>query len=111
MLCQNTCCQYFYSMVFSLLDNDPPTLSTTTTTPVEGTNVTLTCTPKTTDQLDGYTWYKDNQKISGATGSTYLIPNQNRADDGKYSCSVTTKDLGSSQNSSSVTIGFKCKLN
>ena len=94
----------------SISDNDSPVLSTASTSPVEGTNVTLTCSAQTTDDLDGYNWYEDNKKISGASVKTYILPNKNRADDGIYSCSVTTKNLGTSQNSNNLTINFKCEL-
>ena len=90
-------------------DNDAPVLTTTDMSPVEGVNVTLTCTAITTDVIQSYTWYKNNVKIANAAATTYLLPNKNRTDDGKYSCSVTTAALGPSVNSSSITIGFKCK--
>ena len=98
--------------IFCFSDNYAPNLSTTSTSPVEGTNATLSCAAVTSagEDLDGYNWYKNNVQISGATAATYVLPNKNRADDGKYSCAVTTKDLGPSQRSNNITIAFKCEL-
>ena len=69
----------------------------------------MTCTAFTSDAIESYTWYKNTVKIANATSTTFLLPNKNRTDDGSYSCSVTTAVLGPSVNSSSITIGFKCK--
>ena len=94
---------------FPPADNDAPVLTTTDKSPVEGANVTMTCTAFTTDVIESYTWYKNTVKIANATSTTYLLPNKNRTDDGSYSCTMTTAVLGPSVNSSSITIGFKCK--
>ena len=99
---------FFHSILFHT-DNDAPVLETTEMSPVEGANVTMTCTAFTSDAIESYTWYKNTVKIANATSTTFLLPNKNRTDDGSYSCSVTTAVLGPSVNSSSITIGFKCK--
>ena len=92
-----------------LLDNDKPTLTTTTSSPLEGSSVTLTFTAVTTDNYEFHTWYKNNIEIADARTSTYTLPNKTRVDDGSYTCTVATKTIGASPKSDNITIRYLCK--
>ena len=100
----------FNIFLLSVIDNDKPTLTTTTGSPLEGGSVTLTCTAATSDEIDSHTWYKNNIQIAGATTNSYRLPNETRVDDGNYTCTVTTKSVGESFKSDNITIRYLCKL-
>ncbi len=67
----------------------------------EGDTLTLTVAATTTGNSPlSYQWQKDGADISGATAATYTKANVTEADDGTYSCVV------SSSTASSVSSGF-----
>ena len=85
-------------------------MTTSEDQPVEGmSNVTLTCLAKTSDIVSGYVWYKDNIQIMNATNMTFSLPNNDRNDEGHYSCEVITYKAPRSPRSENVTKNFLCK--
>ena len=92
------------------LDNDEPVMTASENQPVEEvTNVTLTCSDRTSDNVTGYLWYKNGVLIGESTNMKLSLPNNTRADDGQYSCEVNTNKVPKSSMSNTITINFLCK--
>ena len=92
------------------LDNDKPVMTASESQPVEEvTNVTLTCSDRTSDNVTGYLWYKNGFLIGESTNMKLSLPNNTRADDGQYSCEVNTNKVPKSSMSNMITINFLCK--
>ena len=92
------------------LDNDEPVMTASENQPVEEvTNVTLTCSDRTSDNVTGYLWYKNGVLIGESTNMKLSLPNNTRADDGQYSCEVKTNKVPKSSMSNTITINFLCK--
>ena len=103
--------QSYQWILFCYLDNDQPVLTPSVASPVEGIhNVTFTCSPRTSDNVTGYLFYKNNVLISNITNSHYSLPHNSRADDGSYSCEVTTNKAPTSPKAHQVAVMFLCKL-
>ena len=86
-------------------------VTTSKDSPVEGVDiVTLTCSPRTSDNVTGYVWYRNNVQIPSATNMTYALLNNTRVDDGDYSCEVTTYKAPRSPKSDNLTVIFSCKM-
>lgn len=85
------------------VDDIVPTVSlstnpSTTAIAYSKDNVIITCTAVDKETgIKGYQWYKDTQKISGATKNTYTATEK-----GTYKCVVT--DNANNENSASVTV-------
>ena len=89
--------------------NDKPKIIASKVKPIEGTdNVKLTCQKATTGQVTSVTWYKNNNKITGARSELYVTGN-NRSNAGNYSCSITIRNSITSQISDNIGIIFICK--
>ena len=98
-------------ITFDHLDNDKPVLTTSVVSPVEGThNVTLSCTAMTSDNVTGYVFYRNNVQISVRTSKSYTLPNNNRTDDGNFTCEITTSKAPRSPKADPVAVMFLCKL-
>ena len=102
---------FFY--YFFCSDNDTPTLSASTNSPLEDVNsVTLTCTADvhSSDTVSSYEWFKDGSstKVSGETSSTFDIGNK-RSADGSYTCKAVSSISGTSGDSNSETITYYCE--
>ena len=98
-------------IIFLLLDNDKPSVTTPDLTPVENTSTTttLTCNPTTTDSITGYEWYKGTNKIANAAASTYDLSDNGRQNSGSYQCKVVSSNVGTSVLSDATTLTFLCK--
>jgi len=68
---------------------------------MRGDKLTLSVSVKGTP--NSYQWYKDSQKIDGATSATYEIKNIQLEDAGNYSCKVTDIE-GNNSKSDAVTV-------
>ena len=102
---------FFY--YFFCSDNDKPSLSASSNSPVEGGSpVTLTCTASVSsgESVSTFEWYKSGSstKISGQSSSTYDIGSQ-RSADGSYTCKVVAANSGTSVDSDSETIAYYCE--
>ena len=65
-----------FFITFYYLDNDKPVLTTSVVSPVEGIhNVTLTCTATTSDNVTGYTYFRNNVQISVRSSNSYTLSN------------------------------------
>ena len=103
--------QSYQWILFCYLDNDQPVLTPSVASPVEGIhNVTFTCSPRTSDNVTGYLFYKNNVLIYNTTNSHYSLPNNSRIDDGSYTCEVTTNKAPTSPKAHQVAVMFLCKL-
>ena len=87
-------------------------MTSSSSSPLEGSaNVVLTCVPKTTDNITGYEWYKDNTKITvNATKNNYSLPDNKRANSGSYQCKVATTNVQLSPLSYVKNVTFLCKI-
>ena len=108
------------------LDIDRPVVDVSNLSPVEGSDVTLTCNVSTTDTIVRYTWYFGNTTLVQQNGMEsknvtedgkgpedmgdmqYHLSGGNRSNSGDYSCKVETSNnlVGTSD---PVTVRFLCK--
>ena len=103
--------EVFLITFYYYLDNDKPVLTTSVVSPVEGIhNVTLTCTAMTSDNVTGYTYFRNNVQISVRSSNSYTLSNNSRVDDGNYTCEVTTSKAPRSPKADPVAVMFLCKL-
>ena len=93
---------------FRFIDNDQPTVASSTDSPVENQDtVVLTCTAFTPEHVIAYAWYKGDAKEVEETGSTMDIGNS-RDNSGSYKCEVRTASK-TSDKSAAKTVTFLCK--
>ena len=93
------------------LDNDAPSINSSSNFPVEGRDtVTLTCNKATSaaDTVKSYKWYKDGVVVLDQISATYNI-GANRTASADYRCQVVTTDGRISKESSPKKITFMCK--
>ena len=86
-------------------------METSNATPqVDVSNVELTCTHNTNDVVNSYEWFKDNEKINGASKSQYQIPDKKTSNSGSYQCKVFATNVPPSPKSDAMTVTFLCKF-
>ena len=89
---------------YSLLDNNKPSVTSTTRYPLVGLdNVDLTCNPDTTDAVQSFEWYKNNGRITGAVSKIYRIPGNQRSNSGSYQCKVIATNISPMSDAKTVT--------
>ena len=79
-----------------ILDLDVPVVTSSTSTPKEGDELTLTCNAVTTDVIMQYAWYHyyDNDhdhEVIGQTNKTFNVIGGDKMESGNYTCRVKTQ--------------------
>ena len=64
----------------------------------------------TSDNVTGYTYFRNNVQISVRSSNSYTLSNNSRVDDGNYSCEVTTSKAPRSPKADPVAVMFLCKF-
>ena len=98
--------------IFFLIDNDPPSVSSSDETPVESLgSVILTCSIDIAenDVVVGYEWYRGDTKLAGEN-KNYTLPALHRDNSGDYTCIVKTTIGKDSVNSDAQTVTILCKF-
>ena len=86
-------------------------MATSNATPQVGiSNVELTCNHDSNDVVASYEWFKDNQKITGASKNKYQIPDKKTSNSGSYQCKVFATNVPPSPKSDALTVTFLCKF-
>ena len=104
--------ELFQQKIYSLLDNDKPSITTSNEFPEEHKdNVVLTCHSNTNDVIKAYIWYKDDTLIAikNSTTNAYALPDNTRTNSGSYICRVTTNNVGDSLSPDVKNVTFLCK--
>ena len=86
-------------------------METSNATPqVDVSNVELTCTHDSNDVVDSYEWFKDDEKINGASKNKYRIRDKKTSNSGSYQCKVIATNVFPSAKSDALTVTFLCKF-
>ena len=92
-------------MISSSLGHWSPTLTSSTSKPVEGTDiVTFTCTTSTAGNIS-FSWKKGEHTIYNETQSTLHLYNVSKDSSGSYTC---TTDCYSQMTSNTVYLDVQC---